>query len=272
MKFKVERNDIAKAEVDAVVLPANWRLRIGTGASMALFEAAGKEQLEAECAIQSEMAKERGIRLVPGVCVPTHAFDLPAKVILHAIVPKWRPKEERKCYEELCESYASALVMADEMGMESIAFPLLAAGNNGFDTDIAIDIALQSLGQYEPQNNLAQAYLITFDTDVTKKIRDRGIEVEERIDRLHVLDQGMHQSKWWHEEQERRKQKKEKDKPAVQAAIDKGVEWIQEPKNLLIVAELALQFAGIALSNDGVMVKAQNALKMAKPLIKGDQK
>ena len=43
MDFKIERNDIAKMLVDAVVLPANWRLVVGTGASMALFEAAGRE-------------------------------------------------------------------------------------------------------------------------------------------------------------------------------------------------------------------------------------
>ena len=272
MEFVTERNDIVNMEVDVVVLPANRKLRIGTGASKALFEAAGREQLEAECAIQLEKAKDKGISLVPGVCVPTHAFDLRAKVILHTIVPKWRPKEERKCYEELCQSYAAALVMADEMGMESIAFPVLAAGNNGFDADIAIEIALKSLEQYEPKNKLAQACLVTFEAEITQKVRDLGFTVEEHIDQMHVLDQDMQQAAWWQEEKKRRRQEKEKDKPAVQVAIDQGIEWLQDPEFLIKMAVSAISVAEMVLPKEGWGAQARKVLEVVKPFITGGHK
>jgi len=78
-----------------VVLPANCRLVEGTGTSMALFEAAGREELKAECAMRFEQAKRRNQRLVPGVSILTHAYALPAKAIMHTIVPKWRENKPR---------------------------------------------------------------------------------------------------------------------------------------------------------------------------------
>ena len=69
---------------------------------------------------------------------------------MHIIVPKWRDDDPRRCYEELCKSYASALALADEAGFKSIAFPGLASGNNGFDPDLAIDIAVESISHYQP--------------------------------------------------------------------------------------------------------------------------
>ncbi|MDO4797885.1 MAG: macro domain-containing protein [Coriobacteriales bacterium] len=105
MEFKVERNDIARMCVDVVVLPANWRLIAGTGSSLALFEAAGREKLEAECAMRFEEAQKQHKRLVPGTCILTHAYDLPARAILHTIVPKWQNDRSRECYEDLCRRY-----------------------------------------------------------------------------------------------------------------------------------------------------------------------
>ena len=194
MNFKVERNDIAKMSVGVVVLPANWKLLVGTGASMALFEAAGREELEAECALRFEEAKRKGQRLVPGVSILTRAYALPAKTIMHTIVPKWRDDDPRRCYEELCKSYASALALADEAGFKSIAFPGLASGNNGFDPDHAIDIAVESISRYQPKNLLSEAHLVTFNSGITQRMRDRGYQVEEAIDQMRVLDQDVHQA------------------------------------------------------------------------------
>lgn len=272
MNFTVQRNDIASMEVDAVVLPANWRLRAGTGASMALFEAAGREELESECAIRFEQAKRQGMRLVPGVSVPTHAFDLPAKVILHTIVPKWDPKNPRGSYEDLCKSYASALVMADEMGMESIAFPVLASGNNGFDHDVAIDIAIQSLEQYHPKNKLALAYLVTFGRAITQNMKDRGYEVEEVIDQLHVLDQDMHQAEVRKADKARRRKEKNREKPFVQAKIDEAIEWIQDPKNQAVVFDFAVAIASVALPTKGAGGKVRKVLNVVAPFVRGGKK
>ena len=272
MKFIVQRNDIASMEADAVVLPANWRLRAGTGASMALFEAAGRKELEAECALKSEQFKRQNMRLVPGVSVPTHAFDLPAKIILHTIVPRWDPKNQQGSYEDLCKSYASALVMADEMGMESIAFPVLASGNNGFDSNVAINIAIQSLEQYQPKHKLALAYLVTFDHEITQNMRDRGFEVEEVIDQLHVLDQDMHQAEVVKRDRARRKEAKAKQKPFVQRKIDDAIDWLKVPEHQAFVLDIALAVAKVALPEEGAGGTTLKALDAVAPFVKKGKK
>lgn len=273
MDFKVVRNDIASMEVDAVVLPANWRLRMGSGASMALFEAAGRKEVEAECSVLFEQAKRENRRLVPGVSVPTHAFNLPAKVILHTIVPKWDKENPSKSYEDLCKSYASALFVADEMDMGSIAFPLLASSNNGFDPDTAIEIAIQSLGQYQPKNKLSEAFLVVFSSSITQKMKGLGYEVEEAIDQMHVLDQEIHQAKA-RESAMRHKGKKllPHKKPLPRKALDGAVKWLQVPENQQAVLGFALVIAKIAIPNKGKGEVALKVLDAVDPLVKGKAK
>ncbi len=276
MDFKVIRNDISAVQVDAVVLPANWMLRMGTGVSMALFEAAGREEVEAECSALLEQAKSEGRRLVPGVTVPTHAFDLPAKVILHTIVPRWDEGNPSKSYEDLCKAYASALFLADEMDMESIAFPLLASGNNGFDPDTAIEIAVQSLEQYQPKNKLSLAYLVTFDSSVTKKMKALGYEVEETIDQMHVLDQKIHQAKARQNALRRGVEKLlPHKKPLPKKVLDGAVEWLRVPENQQAILGFAFVIARIAIpkeGKDGKGGKVLEVLDAVEPLVKGKAK
>lgn len=49
MQFEITRNDITNMAVDAIVLPANLRLREGSGTSKAIFEKAGRKELEKAC-------------------------------------------------------------------------------------------------------------------------------------------------------------------------------------------------------------------------------
>ena len=49
MNFYVVRNDITNMKTDAIVLPANTLLKEGSGTSKAIFEKAGRAQLEKAC-------------------------------------------------------------------------------------------------------------------------------------------------------------------------------------------------------------------------------
>lgn len=262
MKYTIQRNDITKMEVDAIVLPANWKLEVGSGASLAIFEAAGKEDLEAECALQRNEAERNGLRLVPGVSIPTHAFKLPAKIVLHTIVPKWDETNSRKCYEDLVKAYVSALMLADQMGLESIAFPVLAAGNNGFDADLAIKIAIQSFEQFEPATKLALAYLVPFGSYVTQRICELGYEVDEQIDQMQVFEQNMQQAAWMNENKGGVADAREK--PAFKVAIDKGIEWMKQPEHLLLVAQIGIPILEAVIPQEkagGIVHKALDAVQ-----------
>lgn len=104
MEFKVQRNDITHVEVDAIVCPQNPSLKEGPGTSAAIFGKAGRAQLKKACASKGK------VRV--GATVVTSAYDLPSKIILHTVVPKWRGGNRHE-YEQLCEAYLSALAVAD---------------------------------------------------------------------------------------------------------------------------------------------------------------
>ena len=136
MKFDIVKTNIVNVHADAIVLPANTALKEGSGTSTAIFEAAGRKKLTQAC-------KKIGSCEV-GSAVPTLAFDLEAKYIIHAVVPKWIDGNHNE-YDLLSSAYLSALKVADIMGCTSIAFPLLASGNNGYDLDLAFQIAKESI-------------------------------------------------------------------------------------------------------------------------------
>lgn len=148
----VVSGNIADAKADAIVLPANENLLEGPGASAAIFEAAGRSELTEAC------RKEGKCKV--GSAVVTPAFNLDADYIIHAVVPKWRGGKHNE-YDLLCSAYLSALNLADEMECESVAFPLLASGNNGFDYSMAFDIAKLSIQSFKA-SHLKQVFLVLF--------------------------------------------------------------------------------------------------------------
>ena len=166
-------------EVDAIVLPANSKLKEGSGTSQAIFQAAGRSKLKKAC-------KRYGTVRV-GNSVPTPAFSLPSKIILHTVMPSWSGGNHNE-WQYLSAAYLSTLEMADQTSCESVAFPLLSSGNNGFDTNLAISIAIESIESFTPSHKLRDVYLVTYGSYATKLMRDRGYEVEELIDEVYVLN------------------------------------------------------------------------------------
>ena len=70
MPFKIVRNDITKVKADAIVNTANPNPICGSGTDLAIYEAAGKEQLLAE---RSKIGK-----IVRGEIIVTGAYNLNA--------------------------------------------------------------------------------------------------------------------------------------------------------------------------------------------------
>lgn len=154
MEYSVVRDDITNMNTDAIVLPANSRLREGSGASHAIYEKAGRQKLTEACSQYGNIPI--------GMSVPTPGFRLPANVIVHAVVPRWMDGHHNE-YAYLSSAYLSALEVADKAGCETIAFPLLAAGNNGFDHKLAFEIAEKSFQSYTPTGELREAVLVLYD-------------------------------------------------------------------------------------------------------------
>lgn len=143
MRFNVFKANLAKVSADAIVLPANERLKEKHGVSEAVFKAAGKKHLQKTC-------EEIGYCAV-GSAVPTLAYKLNADYIVHAVIPDWKDGKHGE-YALLASAYLSALQIADLMGCESVAVPLLTYGADGFDEELSVSIAKKTIREFYGKN------------------------------------------------------------------------------------------------------------------------
>ena len=249
MDYEVIRNDITNMEVDAIVLPANPMLREGSGTSKAIYEKAGRRSLNKAC---NEILK-RYHSIRTGTAVPTLGFKSNAKYIIHAVTPKWKGGDKGE-YEKLSSAYYSSLELADLMDCKSLAIPLLSAGNNGFNVDTAIQIAFDSIKEFEPVNSLEKVFLVVYGMRATNKMKQLGVDMTEEIDYAYVLD------------------KNERVKPLGEVIVDKGadiahkwgdyaldraMEFLNDPKNLDKLIKIGAQIA----NGKGVDALLKEALK-----------
>lgn len=179
MDFRVQRNDVTKMCVDAIVLPANTQLVEGPGLSAVVFGKAGREKLMADCAKLGEVEV--------GKAVVTEAYALPCKYIIHAVAPRRGGADSLQAdCELLSKAYLSSLRLADQLKCTSLAIPLLSAGNNGFELDVAVRVAINSLSVYEPQYNLHDVILTVFDSQANFHMIMLDFDVEQVIDQEYV--------------------------------------------------------------------------------------
>ncbi len=134
-RIDILRGDITKLKIDAIANAANERLRSGGGVDGAIHRAAGPE-LQKECDTLGGCPT--------GMCKVTKAYDLSAKAVIHCVGPVWHGGERG---EEglLASCYRSALALAAEKGMASIAFPAISTGIYGFPPDRAAIIAAREV-------------------------------------------------------------------------------------------------------------------------------
>lgn len=154
MPFHIIRGDIAKVRADAIVNTANPDPVVGGGTDAAIYEAAGREALLA--------ARRKIGEIERGRAAETPAFGLDAKYIIHTVGPAWVDGSHGE-REILRSCYESALTLADRLGCQSAAFPLIAAGTYGFPKDEALSAALSEIGKF----------LLSHDMDVTLAVFDR---------------------------------------------------------------------------------------------------
>jgi O-acetyl-ADP-ribose deacetylase (regulator of RNase III) len=128
--------------VGAVVNAANEDLVSGSGVCGAIFRAAGSG-LQDAC--------DRVAPCPTGEARITPAFKINADHIIHAVGPIFRNNstEER---EFLARAYVNALQLADDAGLESIAFPAISTGIYGFPPKEAAPVVQSAIAAFKPKN------------------------------------------------------------------------------------------------------------------------
>lgn len=233
MKFKIIKANIVDVASDAIVLPANEALKEGSGTSKAIFTAAGRKELTKAC-------KELG-HCSTGSAIPTLAYNLSSKYIIHAVVPKWIDGEHSE-YDLLSSAYLASLNIAEVMGCESVAFPLLASGNNGFDKQLAVRIAEESIKSFEGVN-LKKVFLVVYGDTMETYMKSLGYNV--LVIPAHVK---MNDKKIHHQDKQKKLIADGKDvaQDILEAQLEKAIEWIKKPENQKILFEAGISVFKLA--------------------------
>lgn len=133
--------DITRQEgFDAVVNAANAQLRTGGGVAGAIHRAAGPGLAE-EC--------RRYVPIEPGQCVITGAHNLLNRHVIHCLGPVYG--QDEPAAELLADCYREALRLAEENGLESVAFPALSTGAFGYPMRPAAQVALRTIVEEAPR-------------------------------------------------------------------------------------------------------------------------
>jgi O-acetyl-ADP-ribose deacetylase (regulator of RNase III) len=157
---EVIRGDIASLEVDAIVNAANERMLGGGGVDGAIHRAAGRRLYEACLAIPEVRP---GVRCPTGQSRITPGFNLAARHVIHTVGPVWRGGSHGEA-ELLASCYRTALALALQHQVRSIAFPAISCGAYGYPLDQAAAIAVREVRAREADFDLI--VLAAFDTGV----------------------------------------------------------------------------------------------------------
>lgn len=150
-------------DVEAVVNAANAGLAPGGGVAGAIHRAAGPGLAEEAVPLGP---------IEPGEALITGAHGLPNRYVIHTLGPVYG--KDRSEAELLARCYRNALDLAEENGVESLAFPAISTGIFGYPVEDAAEVALRTVR--EEAERLERVRLVRF-----VLFGERDLEIHERV-------------------------------------------------------------------------------------------
>ena len=169
---EIAQGDLTKEPVDAIVNAANAYLSHGGGVAGAIVRAGGVSIQE-----ESEEWVRRFGQVTHGEPAYTSAGKLPARYVIHAVGPIWGEGEEDS---KLIETLRSCLVLAERLGLQSIAFPAISTGIFGFPKERAAGIFFSTFNAYFDEKDhsvLVTIRVILHDDESTEVFLNEGQRV-----------------------------------------------------------------------------------------------
>ncbi|NML23507.1 O-acetyl-ADP-ribose deacetylase [Pseudoflavitalea sp. G-6-1-2] len=154
------QGDITKLDTDAIVNAANTSLLGGGGVDGAIHRAGGPAILEACVQIRN---RQGGCKT--GEAVLTTGGRLPARFVIHTVGPVWNGgNSNEETLLALC--YENSLKLAEENGLQSIAFPNISTGIYHFPKQLAAEIAVRTVKAYlQKTTSIKRVVFVCFDKE-----------------------------------------------------------------------------------------------------------
>lgn len=133
--------DITLQDADAIVNAANEQLAPGGGVCGAIHRAGGPA-IWKEC---ERIVQQRG-PLPTGQAVATTGGKMKARYVIHTVGPVWHGGHSGEA-EKLASSYRESIRIADELKLQSIAFPSISTGIFGYPVELAAPVALHAVAE-----------------------------------------------------------------------------------------------------------------------------
>ena len=160
----ITRLDEQGVTADAIVNAANERLAAGSGVCGAIFAAAGRADLQAACDAVGGCPT--------GSAVATPAFALGGhgvRHVVHAVGPVFGSHPPEEADRLLASAYRSALAVAADLGVTTLAIPAISTGVYGFPEERAAAIAVRECTAHEGAP--ADVVLVAFDPSSAAVLR-----------------------------------------------------------------------------------------------------
>ncbi len=151
VKVIVEKCDITKEDVDAIVNAANSHLVHGGGVALAIARAGG----DVVTRESKEYVKKHG-PLPTGKAAVTSGGNLKAKYVIHTVGPVWGEGDEER---KLFNAFYNSLLKADELALKSVAFPAVSSGIYGFPKKRCAEVFFKAVRQYLKENDTRLSFV-----------------------------------------------------------------------------------------------------------------
>jgi len=152
VKIETSQGDITAADTEVIVNAANNHLWMGSGVAGAIRKKGGEE-------IEKEAVAKGPIEV--GQAIVSTAGRLPYKCIIHAAGMGQDLKTDGRIIGEVTRN---SLLLADRLGVKSIAFPSIGTGVGGFPLDECAEIMIGAVRELAPQlKNIERVVFVLFD-------------------------------------------------------------------------------------------------------------